>query len=456
MDRIAVVGLSWRAGGPAALARFALPEQGLEGRLAALALELGASELVYLSTCNRVEVAFRSGAAGASLHDPRARRVVFGVLAGRAPEPGEAERTLRAWAGEGAVEHLCLVAAGLDSARVGEGEIAGQLERALARARAQGLAGGLLGEVAAQALRTARRVRRRAALDLGHTSLAEVALERVRERLTRAPGTVALIGVSAMTERCGRALAADGVPLVVVNRTPERARELAARLGPAARAGSLADFCADPGSLAALVTATAAREPVLPRATLERIARAAGPAPTRIVDLGVPSDVDALEAHRAGLEHVAMDELLERATRTREERLARAADARLEVDRALDAIRARLGRRSVDALVVALRAKYRAALERDLARALARELGSLDAPQRAALERLGERLVARFAHVPTKGLRELARRLGPEAVEAFLAGADDALCDQVRSSLARESARRAGERGRVEAVEDGP
>ncbi len=456
MERIAVVGLSWREGGPEHLARLALEPERVAESLPALAADLRARELCYLATCNRVEVAFRGDQPAAAALAAGARRRVFEALVGRPAAPGEAERTLRAWAGEGAAEHLFLVAAGLDSARVGEGEIGGQLTAAVARSRELGLLAGRLSEVLEEALRVARRVRRRASLDLGRTSLAEIALEEVDERLALGSGTVALVGVSAMTERCARSLAARGLPLLVVNRGRERALEFAARLPRGTRTALLADFAADPEPLAAIVSATGAREPILDGAALGRLARAAGGPPPLWVDLGVPPDVDPGTARAAGLRHVGLGEVLARAERTRGERLERSAEARVSIDRALDALRARLGGRTVDALVVALRADYAAAVESALERALRRELAGLDARQRDALRELGARLAARFAHVPTKGLRELARHLGPEAIEAFLAGTDGALL-----RAAREAARADGTFAALEATrrlerEDGP
>ena len=63
------------------------------------------------------------------------------------PKAGEAQRALRAWGGEGAVEHLFLVAAGLDSARVGETEIAGKIRDARKRSRDAGVLGSRLDRV---------------------------------------------------------------------------------------------------------------------------------------------------------------------------------------------------------------------------------------------------------------------------------------------------------------------
>ncbi|MDE0897106.1 MAG: hypothetical protein OSB10_11035, partial [Planctomycetota bacterium] len=138
MEHIGVIGLSWRQGGPDALARFTLPSGGADEarRLAGLRDAMGCDEMVYLATCNRVEIFF-------TVRDPldmqKMRSRAFEAITGVAPEPGEAERCLRAWAGEGAAEHLFLVAAGLDSAKVGETEINGQLRRALDTASSAGL-----------------------------------------------------------------------------------------------------------------------------------------------------------------------------------------------------------------------------------------------------------------------------------------------------------------------------
>jgi len=132
MHQIGVVGLSYRHAGVDDVARFALPKADVPARLPALRESLGASEILYIGTCNRVEVIFvtQDGSpAGDSRND------VFRALIARDPKPGEASRILRAWAGEAAVEHLFLVACGLDSAQTGEQEIAVQVRGAWEAAR---------------------------------------------------------------------------------------------------------------------------------------------------------------------------------------------------------------------------------------------------------------------------------------------------------------------------------
>ena len=103
MHQIGVVGLSYRHAGVDEVARFALPKAEIAARLPALRDSLGAAEILYVGTCNRVEVLYATG-DGSAAGD--CRRDVYRALTGREPEPGEATRILRAWTGEAAIEHL--------------------------------------------------------------------------------------------------------------------------------------------------------------------------------------------------------------------------------------------------------------------------------------------------------------------------------------------------------------
>ena len=223
MHQIGVVGLSYRHAGVEEVARFAVPRTEVPARLPALRTLLKAAEILYVGTCNRVEVVYATddgSAAGDSRQD------VFRILTGRDPQPGEASRILRAWTGEAAVEHLLLLACGLDSAQLGEHEIAAQLRGAWEDSRAAHTCGPLLDRLMGEALGMARRVRRLSA-GVRSPSLGDLAADRVLQHLGGRPGRVALLGVSPMTRRCAAILHEARIPLLIVNRTLQAAEELA-------------------------------------------------------------------------------------------------------------------------------------------------------------------------------------------------------------------------------------
>ncbi len=435
MDAIGLVGLTFRSQGADAVARLTVAREARAEVVERLARELGVGELVYLATCNRVEVLYREK-DGRRAADRR--RDVFRVLTGQEPQPGEAEHLLRGWQGEGAVEHLFVVAAGLDSAQLGEREIQGQLRDALNTARSAsfgcsgsgesvksgGSGSGLLGRLVEEALRVAHQVHRNSALGEGRLSLAEIAADHLLERVRRSPGSVALIGVSPMTRKCGEALARENVPLVVVNRTLARAEELAAELGNA-YAMSLDDFRARPPRVEALVAATGAPESVLDRPCLERLAaRIESGEALLAVDLAVPPDVDPAAARAVGIVRLGMDEINREADAQRERRQAETAAAREQVDAALDELRHRLAERVLSPVLARINQRYRQTAAEGVERLLAKEGAGFDERQREALGRWAETLAKRLAHLPTLGLRGLASELGVEAVGSFLAAGD--------------------------------
>jgi glutamyl-tRNA reductase len=443
MDHIGVVGLSWRQGGPESIARFSRPPEERVAVLRALAAALKVEEAVYLSTCNRVEVAF-AVREGQDVGDRR--RIVFEVLTGAAPQDGEAERSLRAWTGEGAVEHLLLVAAGLDSAQLGETEIAGQVREALSDARSEGLAGRRLGGLFDSALKISRRVRGGTALGEGRTSLAEIALDPVRVAYENSGAPIALLGVSPMTERCALSLTELGAPLLIVNRTLARAETLCAKLGAGSRARSLDDFRAAPEAVSALIAATGSPHKVLDRTDLTKLAKtcSGGPLPL-LVDFAVPPDLDPQDAAALDLQRIGMEEITARAAANRTHKASEAAQARELIDQALDRLRGQLGRARLNAAVAALQTNYQSAAQESLERLLRQELRNVGESEREALRRWTETLARRFAHLPSRGLRELAEHEGSDVVRAFFSGAADEFIAEMDRALEQDTVHARGE-----------
>ena len=441
MDQIGVVGLSYRHAGVDEVARFAVPRAEVPARLPALRALLKAAEILYVGTCNRVEVLYSTedGIPAGDL-----RQEVFRILTGREPGPGEASRILRAWTGEAAVEHLLLVACGLDSAQTGEHEIAAQLRGAWEDSRAAHTCGPILDRLMGEALGMARRMRRLSA-GVHAPSLAELAADCVLQHLAGPPdppheialsetgertppnkthnfaGTppVALLGVSPMTRRCASLLRTARVPLLVVNRTLEAAEELAAEVS--GEALGLDAFRRQPPAVSALVLAAGGGTALLDAAALARLKGSAPYAPL-LIDFGVPPNVDPDTARRAGLERVGMHELIELAQGRRLTQLVRLAPVRAAIDERLARLRTELALRAIGPRLAGLRETFEQIAAAEVARALKGELRTLDARERAQLERIGAILAHRLAHLPLAGLRAAAVHAGGDAVAAFFDG----------------------------------
>jgi glutamyl-tRNA reductase len=423
MHQIGVVGLSYRHAGIDEVARLSIPKADLEGRLASLREALQVSELLYFGTCNRVELLFAThdGEPAGDLREP-----ALAQLSGSRCAPGQASRLLRAWAGESALEHVLLLACGLDSAQAGEREIAAQLRAAWEAARAAGTSGPILDRLMGEALGMASRMQRLQA-GVRAPSLADLAATRVLEHLAGSAATVALIGVSPMTRRCGLALHRAGIPLLIVNRTLAPAAELATSLS--GRAITLDEFREQPAAVAALVLAAGGGEPLLGGRSLQLLVESAQRAqPARslaqsggplAIDFGVPPNVDPDEARCAGISRVGMSELVQQVAERRVTELLRLAPVRAAIDERLARLREDMATRAMGPKLAELRGAFERIAADELERAFAGELRGLMEDQRDTLRHLTSRLARRLAHLPIAGLRAAATHASPDVIDAF-------------------------------------
>lgn len=439
MDNCCVVAATWRYASAEEIAQYTVPDERRAAETRRLKQRIGAQGLIYLATCNRVAFIF-SAEPGATLAS--CRRELLRLVAGA----GAARRVFRSWEGEGAVEHIYLVASGLDSAQPGEREIRGQLRDALDEATTAGTVDAELRRVVESALRAGKRVHRETGVGAGRTSLSEIAADLLTGRAAEVAGPVALVGVAAMTETCTERLRDRGIPLILVNRTPQKAEELAARTAEATRLPatpptvetmSLDAFRARPPAVSAVLFSTGAPGPVVDRRCLTALA-AAGRSelgtPPFVIDMAIPADAPPTDTDAAGLERIGMDRINELAQQTLRNRRDRTAEARVLIDEELDAYREAMATRSVAGAIRAIGAKYQDSLGANLDRLLQGELKSLSEAEREALRRWTETMAKRLSHLPVVGLRGVATEIGQDGVDAFLAAAAPELLERRRAA----------------------
>src|SRR6201997_3226964 len=185
------------------------------------------TEAMVLSTCNRVEVyavvdAFHGGLS-----------VVGQVLSEHSGmSMGDLTKYAYVRYAEAAVEHLCAVASGLDSAVIGEQQVLGQVRRAYAAAEANHTVGRTLHELAQRALSVGKRVHAETGIDAAGASVVSVALDIADTKLEGLSGRSAVVvGAGAMGALSAKHLVRAGVERIhIVNRTLPRAKKLADKI----------------------------------------------------------------------------------------------------------------------------------------------------------------------------------------------------------------------------------
>jgi glutamyl-tRNA reductase len=409
---IVVVGLNHKTAPISLLDRLSITESELTKALHQLETYAHVEEAVVLSTCNRIEAyaAVRKFHGGA-----QDLRNFFAEFCHVAPE--DFTDHLYTYHDEGAVRHLFRVASGIDSMVIGESEILGQVRRAFHFAGDEGLTGHLLGAAFKRALRVGKRARSETAIGRNPVSISSAAVELARrafEPSTLAGKRIVIVGAGKMGRLAARALASAGAgDVVIVNRTQERADELAATFDAVARPfEDLVDVLADADIVISSTTApcTVIDAGIVARALdLRNNDRA-----LFIVDIAVPRDVEPEVATLEGVVVRDIEDLRGVVEANVGSRIGEVSKVEGiiagEVERFVQWERAAEAAPTASALVSRADEIRRSELERFWTR-----LESLSPEERDAIDHLTRRIVAKILHAPLAKSRELASSKKGEA-----------------------------------------
>jgi glutamyl-tRNA reductase len=403
MERIAVAGLSLQETDVAGLERLKRPgAAGVEAFARDMADVLGASELVFLETCNRIEVIYAREVG----HEPCPADL--DLIAGQLGLPaGDALRgRMHHRCGRDAAHHLFRVAASLDSVVVGEDQILVQVRDAFARSERTGLSGRLLGTLFEHAFQLGKQVRTETDLARRPVSVVSLGVAAITRRSRDAAPRIALVGAGQMAELFVRNARDAGLAIeIVANRSFERAQALAATC--AARAMKLDAFANSSERVDVIVAATSAPGYVVERRTLlEFAARTPLGRPLLAVDLAVPRDIEPVAHDR--IEIVDLEQLRGIAAENRALRAASAAQAEALVERKLDAFAGRASRHALDNALAELRDESTSVFERELAQLFTGRLAQLDDEERRLVERWARTAFGRVTHVPISAIKRMA------------------------------------------------
>jgi glutamyl-tRNA reductase len=193
----------------------------------ALAAADGCVAAIPVSTCNRTEI-FVEVEPGCEV-GPLLRAALEEVGADPRLFFGEHARQ---FAGTDAIDHLYRVSAGLESMMLGEPQITAQLKDAYRRARAHQEPGPGLLRAFQGAFRAGKRVRTETGISKGAVSVAFAAVELARKFFDYlCDHRAVLVGAGETGGLAARHFLQHNIGhLTVINRSPERAQELAATL----------------------------------------------------------------------------------------------------------------------------------------------------------------------------------------------------------------------------------
>ncbi len=341
---------------------------------------VGIKEWVLISTCNRWDLV-------AVLPDNLTAESFRASL-----KLKNNPKQLYAYSGDAALEQLIRITASLDSLNPGEDQIMKQVRQAFAEAGRRKTVAKKLSFVFQTAFAIAKKIRREVELAPLNSSLFSLARPEI-ESFAIEPKKATVVGAGEMGSLAAKSLAAlKNIDLTIVNRSFAKAHSLAAKVD--AKARSLDDFLEKPNETDILVLATAHKSLI----KNDNLAQMNNPA--IIVDLGIPKNLDPNVKYDGLL--LDVDSLKAAGQKRRQKLYAKLAKAEIIIQEELINALDDWAEKELGPIISDLRNLYTETISDSLEPDDAR------------------RLAHKFAHIPTKGLRALAREYGLDAAKVFL------------------------------------
>jgi len=390
------------------LNRYFVPDEERGGRLSLLRDELGLQELLYVATCNRVEFVLVSDQA---CDEQFLRRFFCSLLPGATThEIDFAISHALVFSGKSALDHLYRVASSLDSLVVGEREIITQVRKAYDACKGLGLTGDLTRLVVQSTVNTAKRVFTETKIAANPVSVVSLAERQLRSLELPKNSRILIVGAGETNTNLCKYLVKQGFKdFSVFNRTLENGQALADMLNADkgnAVAYPLEALAAHARGFDLLVACTGSASAVVTKEVYSSLL--AGEKGRKVlVDLAIPTDIDAAVIRSNDVRLISIEELKVIAEKNLAERQSELVFAEQVISEQLISFERLYRTRNLELRMREVPDKFREIRERALNEVFARDIQALDDSSRELLEKVVDYMEKKYISVPMVMAKEI-------------------------------------------------
>ena len=284
---IVVVGLNYKTAPVEIREKLTFQTDELSEAMKQLKSKKSVLENVIVSTCNRTEIY----AVVDQIHTGRYYIKAF-LADWFGLDKDEISPYLSILEQDGALEHLYRVASGLDSMILGETQILGQVRTSFLLAQENQTIGTIFNQLFKQVITLAKRSHSETDIGANAVSVSYAAVELAKKIFgDLRTKHVLILGAGKMGELAAKNLHGSGVGRVtVMNRTRQKAEELAIRFGGTAK--GLNELQCGLVEADILISSTGAKDLVITKEMMTHVERMRKGRPLFMVDIAVPRDLD--------------------------------------------------------------------------------------------------------------------------------------------------------------------
>jgi len=398
---IVVLGVNYHTSPVTLLEKVMIPVPAMSEALRVLSSHSDIREVVVLSTCNRTEVY----AVAERFHGAHTDILEF-LCETSGLSADDITPHLYSQFDDDAVVHLFEVAAGVDSAVLGETEIVGQVRDAWDFAMKQGTSRSTLNLLFRYALESGKRARTETGISRSTASVAHAAVEMAEEILGTLSGKrVLVVGAGEMGEGVAGALSRAGTEsITVLNRTAVRAEALAEKIG--ARVSDFESLETELITADVVLACTGAGGVIIDHELMTRVRNGVS-TPLLVVDIALPRDVAASVAELPGVTLRDLDHLSDWAQRGIDKRASEVGQVREIIGEEVQRFLLDQTQRQAAPLVAQLREVVESIRTAEMER-FESALSAMTPEQRELVESISHGIINKMLHAPSVRLREAA------------------------------------------------
>jgi glutamyl-tRNA reductase len=302
-----VAGINYKKSDASVRGQFAIDSEQY-GNILEEATAQGLDEIFILSTCNRTEI---YGFAYCS------HQLVELLCSQTTGDSETFKQSAYIRNGMEAIEHVFNVAAGLDSQILGDYEIVGQLKTAVKFSKERGFIGAFTERLINSVLQSSKSIKNSTELSGGTVSVSFAAVQYIRNAVANPSSkNILLLGVGKIGRNTCKNLVdyLDTDKITLINRSPEKAEELASELG--LRSAPLENLQEQIANADIILVATNSPEPTILKDHVE------GQKQKLIIDLSIPYNVEETAQQLPNVQMINVDELSRMKDETLKMRLA--------------------------------------------------------------------------------------------------------------------------------------
>jgi glutamyl-tRNA reductase len=316
-----VAGINYKKSDASIRGQFAIANEQYANILEEAAAQ-GLDEIFILSTCNRTEI---YGFAYCS------HQLVELLCSQTAGTSDTFKKSAYIKNGTEAIEHVFNVAAGLDSQILGDYEIVGQLKTAVRFSKERGFIGAFTERLINSVLQSSKSIKNSTELSGGTVSVSFAAVQYIRNAVANPSlKNILLLGVGKIGRNTCKNLVdyLDTNRITLINRSPEKADELASELG--LRSAPLENLQEEIKNADIILVATNSPEPTILRSHVE------GEKQKLIIDLSIPYNVEEAAQQLTNVQMINVDDLSRMKDETLKMRMAEVPKAKIIISELME------------------------------------------------------------------------------------------------------------------------